>query len=64
GYPVEPIGEPVFFEPLAVAFDQSVPDNDSLVAGVDRILAAMHADGTLSAFSRKWYGGQDLTRQE
>jgi len=64
GYPVKLIGEPVFYEPLAVAFDASVEDNDSLVAAVDQIVADMHADGTLTALSEEWYDGVDLTSQE
>ena len=60
GLPVSVIG-PVFFEPLAVAFDNSVEDNDSLVAAVDQILADMHADGTLSELSLKWFE-EDLTK--
>ncbi len=60
GLPVSVIG-PVFFEPLAVAFDNSVEDNDSLVAAVDQILADMHADGTLSELSLEWFG-EDLTQ--
>ena len=64
GYPVRLVGEPVFYEPLAVAFDKSVEDNDSLVAAVDAIVGQMHADGTLTALSEEWYGGTDLTTQE
>jgi polar amino acid transport system substrate-binding protein len=60
GLPVVKVGEPVFYEPLAVAFDKAVADNDSLVAAVDAIVGEMHADGTLSELSLKWYG-QDLT---
>lgn len=60
--PVVILGEPVFYEPLAVAFDNSIEDNDSLVAAVDQILADMHEDGTLSGFSMTWYG-EDLTKQ-
>jgi len=63
-YPVVAVGDPVFFEPLAVAFDKSVEDNDSLVEAVDGIVAAMHEDGTLTAMSEEWYGGEDLTTQE
>jgi len=63
GYPVKLVGEPVFYEPLAVALDASVENNDSLVEAVDAILAEMHSDGTLSELSDKWYGA-DLTRQE
>jgi polar amino acid transport system substrate-binding protein len=60
GLPVSVIG-PVFFEPLAVAFDNSVEDNDSLVAAVDQALADMHAEGTLSELSLKWFE-EDLTQ--
>jgi polar amino acid transport system substrate-binding protein len=55
GYEIEKVGEPVFFEPLAVAFDSTVEDNDSLVAEIDRIVGEMHADGTLSELSVKWF---------
>ncbi|MET0833094.1 MAG: transporter substrate-binding domain-containing protein [Actinomycetota bacterium] len=62
GLPVVKVGDPVFYEPLAVAFDKGVADNDSLVAAVDAIVGEMHADGTLSELSLKWYG-QDLTQR-
>jgi polar amino acid transport system substrate-binding protein len=55
GYPVVAVGDPVFYEPLAVAFDINVEDNDSLVAEVDRIIGEMHADGTLTELSMKWF---------
>ncbi len=64
GYPVVAVGDPVFFEPLAVCFDAAVEDNDSLVEAVDQIVADMHEDGTLTGFSEDWYGGLDLTTQE
>ncbi|MGQ0609127.1 MAG: transporter substrate-binding domain-containing protein [Chloroflexota bacterium] len=64
GYPVTAIGDPIFFEPLAVAFDLAVEDNDSLVEAVDQIIGEMHEDGTMSAFSDEWFGGIDLTTQE
>lgn len=63
-YPVRAVGDPVFFEPLAVAFDLAVEDGDSLVEAVDGILSEMHEDGTLTAMSEEWYGGQDLTTQD
>lgn len=63
-YPVTLVGDPVFFEPLAVAFDKSVENNDSLVATVDAIIGDMHDDGTLTSFSETWYDGVDLTTQE
>lgn len=60
GLPVVAIGDPIFYEPLAVAFDKTVEDNDSLVAAVDAAIGEMHADGTLAALSMEWYG-EDLT---
>jgi polar amino acid transport system substrate-binding protein len=60
GLPVVAVGDPVFYEPLAVAFDRTVEDNDSLVAAVDAIVGEMHEDGTLSELSLMWYG-LDLT---
>lgn len=62
-YPVKLVGDPVFYEPLAVAFDLAVEDGDSLVQRVDEIIGEMHADGTLTELSERWYGGQDLTKQ-
>jgi polar amino acid transport system substrate-binding protein len=60
GLPVVAVGDPVFFEPLAVAFDKSGPDASDMVTKVNEILAEMHADGTLKAMSEKWFG-KDLT---
>ncbi len=53
GYPMKIVGEPAFYEPLAVATDKGDPEFDAKIA---EIVAAMHADGTLSALSQKWYG--------
>lgn len=55
GFDIVTVGTPVFYEPLAVAFDNTVADNDSLVAEVDRIIGEMHADGTLTELSKKWF---------
>lgn len=55
GLPVKAIGEPVFYEPLAVALDKSAPDHDALLAAIDHIVADMHADGTLTQLSMKWF---------
>mgnify|MGYP001814893145 FL=1 len=60
GIPAVEVGDPVFYEPLAAAFDKSVEDNDSLVEAVDAIIGEMHADGTLSELSMQWLG-EDLT---
>ncbi len=59
--PVKVVGDPVFFEPLAIAFDQSSQlDGASLVEAVSGIVDEMHADGTLTAMSEQWYDGVDL----
>jgi polar amino acid transport system substrate-binding protein len=61
--PVKVVGDPVFGEPLAVAFDKaSQLDGASLVEAVDQIVADMHADGTLTELSEKWYDGIDVTK--
>jgi polar amino acid transport system substrate-binding protein len=63
GRPIKIVGDPVFYEPLAVAFDQSSSlDPTSLVDEVSRIVEEMHADGTLTELSMEWYG-VDLTTQ-
>jgi polar amino acid transport system substrate-binding protein len=63
GLPLVKVGEPVFFEPLAVATDKSGPDTTTFVAKLDEIVTAMHADGTLTAFSMKWFK-EDLTKKQ
>lgn len=60
GLPLVKVGDPVFYEPLAVAFDKAGPDASDMVTRVNEILAAMHDDGTLKAMSEKWFG-LDLT---
>lgn len=62
GRPLKIVGDPIFAEPLAVAFDKSAPlDNTRLVEEVSRIIEEMHDDGTLTDLSMKWYG-EDLTK--
>jgi polar amino acid transport system substrate-binding protein len=64
GNPVKIVGDPVFYEPLSVGFDKSSdPSSESLYEAVDKIVHEMHADGTLTSLSEKWYG-QDLTTQQ
>jgi len=57
------VGEPVFFEPLAVAVDLSAEGHESLLAELDRIVGEMHDDGTLSGLSETWFDGLDLTTE-
>ena len=62
GLPVKQLGEPVYNEVLAAAFDKtsSLP-TDTLRAEVDRIFTAMHQDGRLAELSVNWFG-EDLTQ--
>jgi polar amino acid transport system substrate-binding protein len=56
GKDIKLMGEPIYYEPLAVAVDKSAPLNDTtLVQALDDLIAAMHADGTLTASSQHWY---------
>jgi polar amino acid transport system substrate-binding protein len=62
GIPVEKVGGPVYVENLAVAIDKTVTkDPKSLLDAISKIVTDMHADGTLTASSLKWYDGVDLT---
>ncbi len=61
GLPLVKVGDPVFYEPLGVAFDKSGPDPASMVEKVNTILDEMRADGTLKGLSEKWFDGFDLT---
>lgn len=62
GLSVKQLGEPIFSENLAAAFDKSSSlSTDTLRAEVDQIIIGMHKDGTLSALSMKWFG-EDLTQ--
>jgi polar amino acid transport system substrate-binding protein len=60
GYPMKVIGEPAFYEPLAVATDKG---DEEFNARIAEIVAEMHEDGTLSELSEKWYG-VDLTKAD
>jgi len=62
GIPAVEVGDPVFYEPLAAALDRSIEDNDSLVAAIDAAIGEMHADGTLTELSMKWFG-EDLSKR-
>jgi polar amino acid transport system substrate-binding protein len=61
GLPLVKVGDPVYAEPLAVATDLSGPDPSDFVTAVTKIVQDMHADGTLTAMSTKWFG-LDLTQ--
>ena len=61
GTPVVKVGAPVFTEQLAVSIDKSGPPTTDFIAAVIQIVKDMHADGTLSGFSQKWFKA-DLTK--
>jgi polar amino acid transport system substrate-binding protein len=61
GRPLKQVGEPLYFEYLAPAFDRaSSLDPTSLIERVSEITQQLHADGTLLELSQKQYG-IDLT---
>jgi len=61
GQPIRVVGGPLYTEELAVAILKDAPlDSTSLVQRVSQIVQEMHADGTLTSLSDKWYG-TDLT---
>jgi polar amino acid transport system substrate-binding protein len=62
GCPLKMIGNPVFYDSLSFAIDKNRVPSDKYLAKLEEILAAMHADGTLSKLSVKWYG-VDLTKK-
>ena len=61
GTPIVKVGDPVFVEQLAASADKSGPDPSDFIAKVSKIIEDMHADGTLTAFSMKWFKA-DLTQ--
>ncbi len=64
GGPLKVIGDPLYFEPLSIAFDKNSPvEEQTLADAVSKIVEDMHADGTLSALSQKWWH-TDLTTTE
>ena len=62
GMPVTKLDGAVYSEDLAAAFDKSATlSTTTLRAKVDEIITAMHADGTLSELSNKWFS-MDITQ--
>jgi len=58
GQPIEPSGNPLFYEDLAFAVKGREAD---WLALLDHSIRQMHQDGTLTAMSKKWFDGLDLT---
>jgi polar amino acid transport system substrate-binding protein len=63
GKPIKVVGDPIYYEPLAVALDKNAPEDPvPLAEEIGRIIEEMHEDGTLSELSMKWYD-TDLTKK-
>jgi polar amino acid transport system substrate-binding protein len=62
GTPIVKVGDPVFVEQLAASTDKSGPDASDFIAAVSKIIDDMHADGTLTQMSMKWFK-EDLTQK-
>ena len=58
GQPFEFSGKPLYYESLAFALKQGEPDWLSML---NYTVQQMHKDGSLTAMSKKWYNGMDLT---
>jgi polar amino acid transport system substrate-binding protein len=57
GQPVQFLGDPLYLEPDAIAIDKSAPaDPTAFTDAVSQLVEDMHADGTLSELSNKWFG--------
>jgi polar amino acid transport system substrate-binding protein len=58
GQPFEFSGKPLYYEDLAFALKQGEPD---WLAMLNYAVQTMHQDGSLTAMSKQWYNGMDLT---
>lgn len=59
GAPLRIVGQPLYYGPAAVAIEPGDAEFEKLLAD---IISAMHADGTLTRLSNRWFG-VDLTRK-
>ena len=59
--PIVKVGTPVFVEQLAVSVDKKGPPDADFMTALNKIINDMHADGTLTTLSNKWYK-TDLTK--
>ncbi|NJO06396.1 MAG: transporter substrate-binding domain-containing protein [Chloroflexaceae bacterium] len=65
GEPLKILGEPVYYEALAVALDQSSSlAATSLQQEISRIVEEMREDGTLTTLSEQFYGVDIATKTE
>jgi polar amino acid transport system substrate-binding protein len=59
GAPLRIVGQPLYYGPAAVAIEPGDAEFEKLLADM---ISAMHADGTLTGLSNRWFG-VDLTRK-
>jgi len=63
GQPIRVLaGPPIFTVQVAFAMDKSGPNTQSMLTALNKIVADMHSDGTLSGFSNKWLQ-KDVTQK-
>lgn len=63
--PLKVLGEPVYYEALAVALDKtSALNSQTLADEISRIVEEMRADGTLTRLSNEFYGVDIATKAE
>lgn len=62
GAPVLALGNPVFADRVGISIDKAAQPNARFLAELSRIVEEMHADGTLTNISKKYYDGFDLTK--
>lgn len=60
GYPLKLLGQPIFYEPLAVTIDLGDAEFGNELRSV---ISNMRSDGSLSKISTKWYGVDYATTQ-
>jgi polar amino acid transport system substrate-binding protein len=61
GVPIAFLDKPPYYEELVIAIDKAGAPNAQLVAAISQAVNDMHADGTLSTLSKKYYDGLDLS---
>lgn len=64
GVPIEFLDKPVYYEELAISIDKAAAPNAKFLAELTRIVNDMHADGTLSQLSMKYFDGLDVTKKQ
>ena len=62
GTPILTVGDAVYQAPIGIAIDPVPGDGAALMARLDEIVAELHADGTLSRQSVRFFDGQDLSQ--